>query len=215
VAPEQALVVAAPLGVEAHALRRGLPGGMVVRAGLRARYRHRVATALCERDPAVLAVAGVAGALVPGLRPGDVVVASEVRSARGVLDCPSAPMVAAALRRAGLTPHIGPIVESDKVVDGAGRDPLAATGAIAVDMESARLLEVAGQRPSTVVRVVVDTPRQPLLHPASLPGGVVALARLSRIGPVLRQWASTVQSCSPQSAAETVTFALPKEVRDR
>jgi 4-hydroxy-3-methylbut-2-enyl diphosphate reductase len=143
-----------------------------------------------------------------------VVVAGEVRSARGVVDCPSAPVVAAALRRAGLTPHIGPIVESDKVVYGEGRDPLAATGAIAVDMESALLLEVTGQRPSIVVRVIVDTPRHPLLHPASLPGGVIALATLSRVGPVLRQWASTVQACSPQSAAETARFALPKEVHD-
>jgi 4-hydroxy-3-methylbut-2-enyl diphosphate reductase len=106
-------------------------------------------------------------------------------------------MVAAALRQTGLTVHLGPIVESDTVIDGQRRHRLAATGAIAVDMESARLLEVAGQRPSTVVRVVVDTPRRPLLHPASLSGGVVALARLARVGPVLREWAVRARSPRP------------------
>ena len=38
---QRQLVVAAPLAIEARAVRRGLPGGVVVRAGLRARRAGR------------------------------------------------------------------------------------------------------------------------------------------------------------------------------
>jgi len=50
---------------------------------------------------------------------------------------PSAPLLAGALRRLGLTVHVGPIVCTPRLVSGAGRAALAATGALAVDMESA------------------------------------------------------------------------------
>ena len=43
------------------------------------------------------------------------------------------------LRRAGLRVHIGPIVSGPRIVFGPERERLAATGAVAVDMESAWL----------------------------------------------------------------------------
>ncbi|PXY22279.1 4-hydroxy-3-methylbut-2-enyl diphosphate reductase [Prauserella muralis] len=184
------LVVVSPLLLEASSVRRGLAGGCVVRAGPHARRAARVEAALSEHPTAPVAVAGVSGALVDGLRPGDLVVASEVRSAQGTHPCRSAPLLAAALRQSGLTVHVGPIVETDHVVWQPEGARLARDGAIAVDMESARLLDMIGSRPAAVVRAVVDTPSRSLLHPATVPGGIAALSSLRRIGPALRRWAA-------------------------
>src|SRR5207247_1150046 len=105
-----------------------------------------------------VAVAGVCGALSPDLKPGDVVVATEVRTPDGAaIHCSSGPL-AAAVRAMGIEPHLGPLVSWPHTVSGAERETLAATGAIAVDMESAWLAEGAAGRPFAVLRVVVDTP---------------------------------------------------------
>jgi 4-hydroxy-3-methylbut-2-enyl diphosphate reductase len=98
------------------------------------------ATARVTDGPAL--VAGVAGALTDEARPGDVVVASEVRRGPEVLPSHAAPMVAGALRRAGLRVHLGPVVTTDRVVDDpATRGRLAASGAVAVDTESGLLAD--------------------------------------------------------------------------
>lgn len=60
-------------------------------------------------------VAGVAGALDERLRPGDVVVASELRGGGASIPSPSAPLLAAALRRGGLTVHVGPLLTRSSV----------------------------------------------------------------------------------------------------
>ena len=50
-----------------------------------------------------VAVVGVCGALDPSLRPGDVVVATEVRGPEGrSIPCPRAPLLAAEVARLGL-----------------------------------------------------------------------------------------------------------------
>jgi 4-hydroxy-3-methylbut-2-enyl diphosphate reductase len=194
---DRRLVVAAPLAIEARAVRRGLAGGVVVRAGLRARRAGRVATALREHDPSALAVVGVAGALVPGYQAGDLVVATEVRSASGTVPCPSAGPLAEALRDRGFRVHTAALVTVDHVVHGAERSRLAECGAVAVDMESSVLLGTAGGRPSVVVRAVVDTPERPLLRPATLPGGVAALRSLNAVGPPLAAWAAAAPGPDP------------------
>jgi 4-hydroxy-3-methylbut-2-enyl diphosphate reductase len=109
-----------------------------------------------------------------------------------VIACPSALLLVGALRAAGLTAHAGPIVSVDHVVHGAERAELAAAGAVAVDMESAMLAAAADGGPLAVLRVVVDTPRRPLFHPATGSAGVAALATLGRLGPVLQKWAAAV-----------------------
>ncbi|WP_199432327.1 4-hydroxy-3-methylbut-2-enyl diphosphate reductase [Qaidamihabitans albus] len=184
------LVVVAPLALEARSVRRGLPGGHVVRAAPQARRAERVAAALRDRPARPMAIAGVAGALVDGPRPGDLVVADEVRSPQGTHKCRSAPLLATALRQAGLTVHVGPVLESDHLVGREDRTRLSSDGAIAVDMESARLLDLAGSRPTAVLRAIVDTPARPLLHPATVPGGVAALRSLRAAAPALRRWAA-------------------------
>jgi 4-hydroxy-3-methylbut-2-enyl diphosphate reductase len=186
------LLVAAALGLEARALRRGLPRDAVQRTGMGPARSKRAVPALISRQATAFAVAGFGGALTDDLGPGDVVVATEVRAGNTVRGCPSAPLLAAALRSAGLTVHVGPIRSADHVVHGAERAELAKTGALAVDMESAFLAEAAGDGPLAVVRVIVDTPSKPLLGPATITGGFTAYRALAKVGPVLSAWASVV-----------------------
>ncbi|MGI5328269.1 4-hydroxy-3-methylbut-2-enyl diphosphate reductase [Actinomadura nitritigenes] len=181
-------VVCAALGLEARALAHvGLP---VVRTGAGPARARRAAARL--RDADALAVAGFGGALDGRLRPGDLFVATEVRGAGPPVPCPSAEPLAGLLERTtGATVHRGPLVTTDHVVTGRERAELAATGAMAVDMESAPLA-AAGDRPVAVVRAIVDTPDRPLLGPATLTGGTAALRRLRTIGPALRAWADAI-----------------------
>jgi 4-hydroxy-3-methylbut-2-enyl diphosphate reductase len=207
------LLVAAPLRMEAVALRRGLPEDTVVRTGMGPARSRKAVRALRARRPDAVAVAGFGGALTDGLAPGDVVVASEVRSDAGVVACPSAPLLAGALRAAGLTVHLGPVVSVDHVVHGAERAELAATGALVVDMESAMLAAAAGDRPLAVLRVVVDTPSRPLFHPTTVAAGITASGTLARLGPALLAWAAaaadrTVVMASPRSFCAGVERAI-------
>lgn len=177
-AVSQAPTVCTPLLVERVAVGR-LPGTRVLHTGMGPR------AAAPPTGPVL--VAGVAGALAAGIRPGDVVVASEVRSPGTTVPVPSAPDLAAALRRLGLRVHVGPIVSVPRVVDGAARRELAATGALAVDMESAYLAPQGG--PFAAVRAIVDTPDSPLWRVGTAWRGVRALRALRRAAPVLAQWA--------------------------
>jgi 4-hydroxy-3-methylbut-2-enyl diphosphate reductase len=191
------LLILAPLHVEVRALKAVQPGTRVVRAG--AGLRHAAATARREVTgalPAAVAVAGVAGALEDGLAPGDVVVADRVLDERGQtvpahLD--GAPLVAAALRRQGLTVRVGPIVSTPHLVKGLEqRGGLAQLGALAVDMESSALLSVPWETPVTVIRAISDTGRRDLFSPAIIRGGWRALLSLRAASPALEEWAEAV-----------------------
>lgn len=201
-------VLFAPMRVEARTLRQGLPPGAPLRRTGRGPARATRVGAGCAGTGA-LAVAGIGGGLSSRLRTGDVVVATEVRRA-GVIGgapvpCPAAPMIAEALRRRGLTVHLGPVVTSRNLVDGRVRDRLAATGALAVDTESAALLADAAGRPTACVRVVADVPPHPLYRPATLHRVVAALRVLPQIGPALLEWAAA-------TTARQVLLAAPRSV---
>jgi 4-hydroxy-3-methylbut-2-enyl diphosphate reductase len=168
----------------------------------------------------------VAGALVAGLQPGTVVVADRILDPDGrtvPARLESAPMVAAALRRRGLTVKVGPIVSTAELVKGpAERARLAQWGALAVDMETAALLAVPWQQPVTVVRAISDTSTRDLLSPAIVRGGWRALVALRAAAPVLEEWAAAlgprkVVLAAPRSfcagverAIETVERALDR-----
>jgi 4-hydroxy-3-methylbut-2-enyl diphosphate reductase len=186
------LLALAPLRLEARAIGAGAPSALVVRTGMGSRRSARRGAALLAASPQVAAVAvtGVCGGLASDLEPGDLVVASEVRGPNGTVSLPSAGLVAASLRRAGLVVHVGPIVTSPSIVRGRQRQALAATGALAVDMESAALVELDWLRPVTVVRAVVDTAEHELASPATLTRGLAALRSLRQAGPVLETWAA-------------------------
>ncbi len=214
------LTVAAPLRLEAWFARRGLDGTAVVRAGMGPRRAARTGAGLVGTDGAV-AVVGFAGALDLGLRPGQVVVATEVRTDDGStppIELPSAPLLAAALRRAGLEVASGPVIATPRLTSGAARGPLAAGGAIAVEMESPWLLAPlvdAGVDPRSlaVVRVISDTPHHRLVSPATVTGGTRAARRLPALGPVLVQWAAALGprrllAASPRSFCAGVERAI-------
>ena len=80
---------------------------------------------------------GVAGGVAPQVQVGDVVVASEVRGDGVAVVCPAAPLLAGALRRAGLTVHVGPLATQPRLARGDDLAALAMSGALAVDMETA------------------------------------------------------------------------------
>ena len=197
--------IVAPLRLEALTV-----GG--TRVGMRAR-----------RVPAAdrLVLAGVAGAVVPGLAPGDIVVADRV-----VLDgaddvaLPGAADLAKALRIAGLTAHLGPVGGADRVVTGPARIGWADRGAIAVDMESGVLARTG--RLAAVVRAIVDTPAHPLVSLGTLPRGSRALRALRRAAPVLSAWAAGQgEPAGPADVRERqaahvvdITITLPGEVEN-
>jgi 4-hydroxy-3-methylbut-2-enyl diphosphate reductase len=137
-------------------------GGKVVRIGMgharAATAAHSLASAIEPGAPVVLA--GISGGLDPALAPGEIVVATSVRAPDGedlVLSADDAAAVAAELRAAGRTVHLGPIVSSKTLVHGERRAELAQTGALAVDMESAWVARALADHRLVILRVVADT----------------------------------------------------------
>ncbi|GAA4558770.1 phosphorylase family protein [Planotetraspora kaengkrachanensis] len=187
-------LVCVALGIEARAVRGGLPGGRgeVVRLGMGPRRAERAAAGLPPGVP--VAVTGFAGALDDGLRPGEVFVATEVRYDGQAWPCPSAPLIAGDLARAGLAVQTGPLVTTPHVVTGRARaEAHAGPGedrARAADMESGPVAAARAGLPFAVVRVIVDTPSRPLLRPSTLAGGLAARRVLTKLGPVLALWAA-------------------------
>jgi 4-hydroxy-3-methylbut-2-enyl diphosphate reductase len=177
-----AATVYTPLRLERAALRGAPETLRVVRTGM---GRARATASRVASGPVV--VAGVGAGLAPGIAPGDLVVASEVRGGDTVAPSPSAPLLAGALRRLGLRVHVGPTASSPRLVTG-GAGALAASGALAVDMESAWLAPTSA--PFAVVRAVVDTPDHPLWRLGTPVRGVAALRALRRAVPALHQWAA-------------------------
>lgn len=219
------LLVLAPLRLEARALRQGSRSSRVEHIGRGPRRAGTTAARLArDCDASAVVVAGVAGALVDDLRPGDLVVADRVVDTAGVVvTLPSAVLLVGALRRAGLPARLGTIASTDRLVRGRpARSDLAALGAVAVDMESAAVVRHAWDRPMAVVRAIADTPERDLLSPGTLTGGLVALRALRAAAPVLAAWAAAtgprrVVMAAPRSfcagvsrAIETVERALDR-----
>ncbi|WKX73343.1 1-hydroxy-2-methyl-2-butenyl 4-diphosphate reductase [Streptomyces sp. XD-27] len=206
------LLIACALGIERLALRGaerpGLPGpvtvlrtGMGPQAAERTVGRALAAAGPAARDTAVIATGFCAG-LAPGMHPGDLVVAEETRDEHGRTRCAGSDTLIAALTalssRSALSRgdapralHTGPLVGSGQVVRGARRARLRATGAIAVDMESAATLRTAaaaGVRPVAAVRVVVDAPEHELVRIGTLRGGISAFRVLRTLLPAFFEW---------------------------
>jgi 4-hydroxy-3-methylbut-2-enyl diphosphate reductase len=160
-------VVLAPLRLEAWAT-----GGL--RTGMGARTFEAAGDAVV--------IAGLCGALDPGLRPGDLVVASEVRAGDEAVVC-------ATDLAERLGARVGPVVSLDHVARRDEKRRLAETGALAVDMESFWLARHAAPRPVAVVRAVVDTRDRRLLDPRTVAAGIAGLLALRRAAPSLRTWA--------------------------
>ena len=197
------LLVFAPLRAEAAAL--GAENGRrVLRSGMGPeRARIAAARGLAAEADAV-AVAGVCAAVAPGLRSGDVVLASELRRAGAPpTSVPGSALLAAALRREGLRVHVGPVASVDHVTTPEERRAYADNGVLAVDMESAWLAGAADGRPLAVLRVVVESADRALRDPRTITSGIRALATLRRTRGALDEWAAS-------AAARRVLLAGPR-----
>ncbi|MFJ8311301.1 MULTISPECIES: 1-hydroxy-2-methyl-2-butenyl 4-diphosphate reductase [unclassified Streptomyces] len=195
------LVIACALTIERLALRGAARAGAeapvtVLRSGMGPRAAERAVArtlgAPANRDAVVIA-SGFCAGLAPGMHPGDLVVAEETRDPRGTTLCTDTEVLAKALAEAlpGRTVHTGPLTGSDHVVRGPERADLRATGAIAVDMESAATLwaaQRAGPRPVAAVRVVVDAPEHELVRIGTVRGGISAFRVLRAVLPAFFEW---------------------------
>ncbi|WP_210638169.1 phosphorylase family protein [Streptomyces sp. GESEQ-13] len=195
------LLIACALGIEQFALRRRertTPGGpvTVLRTGMGPAAAERSVTRVLA-DPALHGAAvlatGFCAGLAPGMHPGDLVVAEETRDPRGSVPCVGTELLVKELVRAvpGRTVHTGPLTGSGHVVRGHERADLLATGAIAVDMESAATLLSAvraAERPVAAVRVVVDAPEHELVRISTVRGGISAFRVLRSVLPAFYEW---------------------------
>ncbi|MFD9410089.1 1-hydroxy-2-methyl-2-butenyl 4-diphosphate reductase [Streptomyces sp. NPDC059989] len=194
------LLVACALRIEQAALRgapRGAPEAYgLLRTGMGPRAAERAVARALERpgmDRAAVLATGFCAGLVPGMHPGDLVVAEETRDPQGTVPCTGTTLLAEALARAapGRTVHLGALTGSDHVVRGQERAQLRATGAIAVDMESAATLWAAtraGNRPVAAVRVIVDAPEHELVRIGTVRGGISAFRVLRAVLPAFYDW---------------------------
>jgi 4-hydroxy-3-methylbut-2-enyl diphosphate reductase len=189
------LLLATPMRIEAQALRRGAPQAEVFRTGVGPRRARRAAAALAQMPGVGVAVAGFGGALEPELRPGEVVVGSELRARDGtrLADCHGAGIIADMLRRRGVSAHVGPIVSLRTPAVGAIRSTLRSTGALVADMESAWLAPAAAGRPLAIVRAVLDTPAHEVWNPMATAAGVRLASRALRLAAgVLAEWSEAI-----------------------
>ncbi|MEU2671418.1 1-hydroxy-2-methyl-2-butenyl 4-diphosphate reductase [Streptomyces sp. NPDC007164] len=201
--PAAPLLIACALGIEQFALRSGrgragaAPGPVtVLRTGMGPRAAEAaVARALGQgRAPGTAVLAsGFCAGLLPGMHPGDLVVADETREAGDSTACTGPGLLAEALARAvpGRAVHTGPLTGSAHVVRGHERAGLRTTGAVAVDMESAATLRAAlrsGPRPVAAVRVVVDAPEHELVRIGTVRGGISAFRVLRAVLPAFYEW---------------------------
>lgn len=198
------LLVAVPLRAERAALGRRAPGALRVGRG------PRRAAAVAARLPSILDGGGYAGLLVTGtcggltddLVPGDLVAATAVVGAGAAVRCADPRPLAGALRAAGHTVHVGLVRTATHVVDGAERAELAATGALAVDTESAVLAAGAAGRPVLVVRAVSDSPQHPLRSLGIVRNGLSALRSLRAAAPLLADWSVAAATAGHRTEEE-------------
>ncbi len=203
------LLVAAPLRLEAFAIKAGGRKLRIQKTGMGPARSHAAVPRLRSDPAAALAVMGVCGGLDDHCEPGDVVVADELldgecdeysdigadessepgsigRFVR--LACPSAGPLAEAFQRRGIAVRKAAVVSVAHIAHGEKRVELRERGGVVVDMESAWLADGAQGRPFAVIRVVADTPSREVTRPLlTLAGAARAALSLRRVAAVLEE----------------------------
>jgi hopanoid-associated phosphorylase len=133
---------------------------------------------------------GLAGGLSPAVAPGDLILADAVVLPHGeriATDLAWRSRLSALIEVAGRAPHQAAVAGSDRLLATVAvkRALFAATGALAVDMESHAVAEVAhaAGRPFLVLRAIADPADQALPRTATValgPGGEVRLLAVAR-----------------------------------
>lgn len=189
------LLIAAPLLVEALAIRSAAPRLRVRTTGMGPQRARAAAPALAADPAKALIVLGFGGGLRSDSRLCEVVVAEQVMevdehgSVCGEpIACQGAKELERLLRDSGLEARRGVVASVDRIVTGEDRERVLACGALAVDMESAWVAAAARGRPFAVLRVLSDTPehelrqRLPVGPPLpSIANGLRATATLRRV----------------------------------
>src|SRR5260370_31093689 len=143
----------APSLLEYWAVRRTLPHARSSWAGVHlARWK-------AARSGSIVVVCGLAGALVPGLRPGTVLIPDRVGLADGgIMHCDPALVQAlvTAARTLHFRPDTRPLLTAQSLIVGSNRGDWLERGFVAADMETG-LLAGRNLRVATV-RVVLDGP---------------------------------------------------------
>jgi adenosylhomocysteine nucleosidase len=181
-------MIVAVCGMEREARIAAGAGVMTVVGGSSGRLRERLESALAGVR-GVISI-GIAGALSPQLRPGDLVVAAAVlaRGERFAADSAWSARLVARLPGAMLAPIAGTNALIAMAAEKA--QMFEATGAYATDMESHIAAEIAQSRglPFAGLRIVADAATSDLPACASValtPGGKVNLAAV--LGSVVKQ----------------------------
>lgn len=197
---------------------------LLILSGIGRERARRAGQKLAEAGADCLAVFGIAGALAPALRPGDLVLAAEVREAgrKFTANEDLTEAVMKWLSRNGFTVHNGPLACAAHPVATVGdkQELFAQTGAMAVDMESAGVFDAARRNglPALALRVIIDAAHVALpdvvlqrvdkfgeadtpglaLDLARSPGQIPAVIRLAcaarRAGSTMRQVAGLVKN---------------------
>jgi 4-hydroxy-3-methylbut-2-en-1-yl diphosphate reductase len=181
---------------EERALNAGAAGAEVVRTGrasfgtapsargLTVRRRHRA-----------VAVTGLASGLQDDVMPGTIVVADRLLAEDGAVIAllHSSAVIAAELTARGQPVTVGPIIASPNGIPSAAwRAKLAATGALAVDLQAADLLPTFSNVPLAIVRVIADTSPDAQRSRASRSGRSDAVRQLREVGHVLSSWGQAI-----------------------
>jgi hypothetical protein len=167
--------ILAPTLVEYWAVRRTLPTAATIWAGVGLAHWQGA------REGSSVVVCGLAGALVPGLRPGTVLVPELVALPDGrTMRC--APelvhVLVTAARTLGFQPDTGPLLTAPSLVVGRARQEWADRGFVAADMETG-LLADKSLRVATI-RVVLDSPEQGISRDWLRPADALLRPRLWR-----------------------------------
>jgi 4-hydroxy-3-methylbut-2-enyl diphosphate reductase len=212
------VLVVSPLGVEALAVRSAAPGLRVRTTGMGPRKAMDAVPALLDDPAAALVIVGFGGGLAPDSRLCDVVVAEQVVAidsdgapAGDAIACSMAAELAAALTGQGLPTCLGTVASAQEIIVGDARARMFASGAIAVDMESAWVAEAARGRPFAVVRVLLDTPEHELRRRLPVGPPLPTLANSVRATARLRAVAAALEKLRRQGELHTVLGVSFKE----
>lgn len=154
------ITLLAPTFVEYLALRLVRPPARVVWAGMRLA---RIDITYLDASGEPFIVCGLAGALVPSLAPGAVVIPEViglVDGSRVACDPELVARLIAGAHALGYSVETGPLLTASAIVTGNERATWAERGYLAADMETGLLVH-ANCRFATV-RVILDTPARPI-----------------------------------------------------
>ena len=205
------VLVVSALGIEALAVRSAGAGLRVRSTGMGPRKAREAVPALLEDPAAALVVLGFGGGLGDDSRLCEVVIASEVVAIDGEgmqvgeqIGCSTAGEMQRALSGHDLATCCGKVASVQEIVTGDARARMQASGAIAVDMESAWVAEAARGRPFAVVRVLSDTPEHELRQVLPLGPPLPTLANAMRAMSTLRRVGVALGALRRQGKLHTV-----------